>query len=73
MSAALTTAYMPTLCFSTLNVDWPISGHCTAMASGPPPLASIGFLPLISLIVGSKPKSQVFKFYADVMNTSQHK
>lgn len=73
ISTTLTTAYIPTLRFSAPSVDWPSSVCCAAMRSGPPPLVSIGSLPLISLIVGSKPKSQLLKFYIDVMNTWQHK
>lgn len=73
ISATLTTAYIPTLRFSTPNADWPSSVRGTAMRTGPPPLISIGFSSLLSLIVESKPKSQLFKFYIDVMNTWQHK
>ena len=73
MSTARTTVYIPTQHFSTASIDWPSSVRCAAMRFGPPPWISIGFLPLISLLVGSKPKSQLFKFNVGVTNTWQHK
>lgn len=73
ISTSLTAAYIPTLLFSTPDADWPSSACVAAMRTGPPPLISIGFSSLLSLIVESKPKSQLFKFYVDVMNTWQHK
>lgn len=70
-SARLWPQLTPQCCgFVSLNIDWPTSVRCAAVRSAPPPL-STGFLPLISLIVGSKPKSQLFKCYVYVMDTWQ--
>lgn len=44
-----------------------------ATRPGPPPLLSTQFLPLVSVIVGSKPKRQFFRFYIDATNTWWHK
>lgn len=65
----ISTDLTASLRFSTLNITWPSSVLSAAERSDPPPSVSLEFLPLISHIVGSKPKSPLFKFYTDATNT----